>query len=209
MYPKYDFHNQSPSLPKVQALLALEKKVERCGLCSTTANSPSHTILGEGGSESQIIVCGEAPGAAEYVRKRPFVGPVGQILREHLITEEFAPHVFITNALCCRPPRNAKPDPDQLRNCEQHMDGLFYILQPKFLVILGRTAQELLVSPQIGVRGYLTNIDGYQGLRPLYVYYTFHPGYIARFAGPANEAYGQYREIQAHMRTIIEGGGRG
>lgn len=76
-----------------------------------------HYVSGEGGNP-RVMVIGEAPGAQEDLKRRPFVGDSGLVLRElmaiaGLFTGD-TPHFgeancWLTNVVKFRPPRNRTP----------------------------------------------------------------------------------------------------
>jgi len=82
---------------------------------------------------------GEAPGFHEDQQGRPFVGAAGQFLEELLqsigLTRE---EVFIANVIKCRPPGNRDPLPEEIGACKPFLDRQIELLQPRFVVTLGR-----------------------------------------------------------------------
>lgn len=113
MTPRIDF----------EALDELARRHVSWRASSFTELSPTY-VSGEGDTPTVFIV-GEAPGAQEEIRRRPFVGRSGLLLRELMKvaslfstdwqTEEpkayGAANCWLTNTVKFRPPRNATPDP--------------------------------------------------------------------------------------------------
>lgn len=98
--------------------------IEEASRAWRAASSPSLSeryVAGEG-DNPRVMLIGEAPGAQEDMRLRPFVGPSGRVLRELMaiagIYTGFTPqfgtaNCWLTNVVKHRPPRNRKPlDPE-------------------------------------------------------------------------------------------------
>lgn len=75
-------------------------------------------VGGEGSSDPQVFIFGEAPGAHEVLQQRPFVGPAGLVLRDlmacadlHAVTKDFGhqANCWLTNTVKFRPSGNHTP----------------------------------------------------------------------------------------------------
>ena len=110
-----------------------------CGfaICEEAEN----LVPGEGNAGAEIVVVGEAPGAAEDKAGRPFVGRAGKLLDELLAEAGVAREdVFITNVVKARPPDNRDPKADEV---EHHLPWLLAqldVIAPQLVVPLGRHA---------------------------------------------------------------------
>ena len=79
-------------------LFAAIKNCEKCDLC----RGKSHVVVGEGNPHADIMVIGEAPGAQEDDRGRPFCGPAGKVLDKCLEYVNLKREdLFITSKLWC------------------------------------------------------------------------------------------------------------
>lgn len=82
-------------------------------------NLSQRYVPGEGGNAEAFII-GEAPGADEDMKRRPFVGPAGKVMRQlmalaHLYAgREIVSNCWLTNTLKFRPPKNRKPLPTEV-----------------------------------------------------------------------------------------------
>jgi len=106
----------------------------------------SFNVVGEGPPNAKVVLVGEAPGAVEGSRLRPFVGMAGQLLREGLLSPIICSKIFITNILACRPPKNRNPFSDEEEVCIVRLRELFDILKPKLIVAVGRVAETCLAE---------------------------------------------------------------
>ena len=88
------------------------------GWRSVIAPELSEVYVPGEGDNPRILIVGEAPGAQEELKKRPFVGAAGQVLRELMISVNIStgltPHFgeancWLTNVVHFRPPSNRTP----------------------------------------------------------------------------------------------------
>jgi uracil-DNA glycosylase family 4 len=75
-------------------------------------------VFGSGNANADLMFVGEAPGANEDKLGLPFVGRAGKLLDELLAEQGIQrSDVFITNVICCRPPGNRDPLPEEIEAC--------------------------------------------------------------------------------------------
>lgn len=92
-----------------------------CGLGLIRTRAVPWSGPTEGAAE--LIIVGEAPGAEEDRTGIPFVGRSGKLL--DLLLERAGTtrdRCFVANTLCCRPPDNRDPRPDELAACRVNFD---------------------------------------------------------------------------------------
>jgi DNA polymerase len=115
----------------------------KCPLWKTRKNA----VPGEGNSEAEIMLTGEAPGYWEDIKGRPFVGDAGKFLDSLLSEMRFSrENVFICNVLKCRPPKNREPRPIEIQTCTPYLDRQIRLIQPKFIVTLGNYSTAYILS---------------------------------------------------------------
>jgi len=105
--------------------------IKHCPGCPYREFGPA--IGPRGDPTSPIVLVGEAPGAKEVKKKKPFVGPAGDVLWKAVA--EAGLHeadLFITNSVACRP-HPARPRVGAIRACQ------------------GRLAKDLGASPRLVV----------------------------------------------------------
>lgn len=118
-----------------------------CHLCPLYDRPIVHTKMPDVEFNGEMLV-GEAPGSTEVVKKQPFVGPSGRLLREVYDKAKGNLDATIrTNAVLCRPP----DDRDPLRPTQQEMDCCAPRLKremdehkPTKILALGKVAVEQL-----------------------------------------------------------------
>lgn len=93
---------------------------KNCELCRTKTRSVPIYITNH---EPEIVIVGEAPGYDEDKQGEPFVGRSGKLLDRVLaMAGTQRTKVAILNTLCCRPPNNADPTPEQRAACKPNFD---------------------------------------------------------------------------------------
>ena len=144
-------------------------------------------VWGEGNYVGKLIICGEAPGADEDKKGRPFVGRSGKALDNMLdkvgIDRRFA---WVTNIISCRPPENNFNDPQSVMarakcytGLEQELSFLSNLNNQngfKVIATLGLNA-----TRSFGISGSMSEIRGKEyECRGYTVVPTYHPSYIIR-----------------------------
>ncbi|MCK5000578.1 MAG: uracil-DNA glycosylase, partial [Anaerohalosphaera sp.] len=128
---------------KLQKIAAVIAKCQKCELAQTRTN----VVPGEGDPNARIVFVGEAPGADEDVKGRPFVGRAGQLLEKIIIAMGLQrDQVFICNTLKCRPPGNRDPKPDEIVFCQPYLKQQLEIIAPEIIVALGAHAAKTLLN---------------------------------------------------------------
>lgn len=94
---------------------------------------------------------------------------------------------FITNVVACRPPDNRTPTGIEVKACYERVRALIYIVDPKLIITVGKTALECLLGKTAEItmkRGYVheIEIDGRVGKVKYPVMPTLHPSYLLRKA---------------------------
>jgi len=156
------------------------KDCRKCSLSETRTNA----VPGEGNASAGIMFIGEAPGADEDAKGRPFVGRAGQLL-DRIITAMGLTRqdVFIGNILKCRPPGNRDPRPEEVISCLPFLERQIEVIQPEIIVALGAHAARTLLetSKPIGqLRGRFHDYCLGMAGKPVKLMATYHPAYLLR-----------------------------
>lgn len=105
--------------------------------CRTCTNF----VPGAGNPGAEIVIVGEAPGAAEDRSGQPFVGAAGKLLDRLLEAAGLdRAQVFITNVVKARPPENRDPKADEVAHHWPWLEAQLDVIRPRLLVPLGRHA---------------------------------------------------------------------
>jgi DNA polymerase len=157
----------------VPTLLDIEAEARECVRCPLSEGR-TQVVFGVGNPNADLMFVGEAPGREEDLKGEPFVGRAGKLL-DQLVLEEMGlsrESFYIANTVCCRPPGNRDPKPEEIESCRPWLEAKLELIKPKVIVTLGNFATKLLLNTTQGitkVRGQ-TYQYGEATLVP-----TFHP----------------------------------
>ena len=155
----------------------------RCELGEVNRNL--RCLTGVGPPDADLMMIGEAPGRREIQPdvRRPFAGPAGQYLDRLLENVGLdRDSIYITNVICCHPPHDADPTPQQIKACKGFLDAQIIAVKPKRIMALGGFALKALTG-RSGItkyRGQAFNLT-YDGIPPIEVYTSFHPAFVRRY----------------------------
>lgn len=152
-------------------------------------------VEGEGADRKPpIMIIGEAPGSEEQLRKRPFVGPSGRVLRQLMETAGiftgFAPHFgepncWLTNTVKFRPSTNNRaPFQHEIDSVRPLLRAEWKIIgRPRIIIPVGGVALYALVGKQVSIlkhSGWVhterSRLDGGK----MWVWPMIHPAYALR-----------------------------
>lgn len=162
--------------------------IPRCGQCGLykTCRSPKMAPYGHG--ERDVLIVGEAPGQTEDEQGRPFIGKAGRYLRGMLdeLDVDLDADAWTTNALICRPPKNATPDAKQISYCRPNLLNSIRKYEPQVVITLGKAAlASVLAQYWKDDVGSMEKWAGWQIPIPdHWICPTFHPSYLLRINNP-------------------------
>ena len=162
--------NKKEQLQKIHKKWLKECKCE----LKKTATQGVH---GDGNANAEIVFIGEAPGRAEDIQGKPFVGRAGKFLNEMLGKINLKREdVYITNIVKYRPQNNRDPLPEEKEACREWLLGELDIIKPKLIVLLGRHAMNNFFPTEkiSNVHGKLL-IKNISGIPTKYFYALYHP----------------------------------
>ena len=155
--PVSDVTSQLPS-PSVLALSNLDgpaltdaaANCQACGLCAGRKQATLQAPLQ--GQQADWFFVGDPPDEDEDRQGASFVGPAGQLLDNMLKAmgarrgEGGATGAYVTNIVKCRPPRGRLPVADEIAQCAHFLRRELALVQPKVIVVMGRSAIQHLLS---------------------------------------------------------------
>ena len=133
----------------------------------------ANLVPGEGNPKAVVVFIGEAPGVAEDLASRPFLGRSGQLLNKSL--EEIGrsrAEFYITNLVKRRPPQNRDPRRSEIEAYAPYLEEELKIIKPRIIVSLGRISFNYFF-PNLKitqVQGQIFNLENGVKLIP-----AFHP----------------------------------
>ena len=160
----------------------LREKLKNCTKCPLHCTR-TNVVISDGSVSADIMLIGEAPGAAEDKTGIPFVGRAGKLLNEFLIKAglDRKNDLYIANTVKCRPPENRKPTKEEKAACEKFLKGQIEALKPSVIVLCGATAAESFFDKKFQItkiRGEIfDNVKGFEGIKFIPI---LHPSYLLR-----------------------------
>tara|TARA_B100000029_G_C17541520_1_gene946901 strand:+ start:507 stop:1211 length:705 start_codon:yes stop_codon:yes gene_type:complete len=167
--------NKSVKLDKLKNKMKL---IKNCDL----KRSATNLVFGDGNIDSKIMIIGEGPGAQEDAEGKPFVGRAGKLLDKMLTAIKLnRTKVYISNVVNYRPPENRSPTEIEIERYLPYLINHIEIINPKILVLLGKTALNALVGSEAVIskaRGKWIQKD-IGKIKP-WIIASFHPAYLMR-----------------------------
>ena len=184
----------------------------QCGKCGLykTCRSPKMPVTGEG--RRKVLIVAEAPGKEEDQYNKQLIGEAGQLLRRTLtkIGVDLDRDCWKTNAVICRPPKNATPDEFRIEACRPNLLKTIEDLQPYMIILLGKVAVDSLVRHLWGdTPGAVGRWVGFQipSINPnAWVCPTYHPSFLLRSSrgGGVPQLKGEWRRPDDVASILFE-----
>ena len=203
--------NGADNLKKKNNVLEIDKEKELTELkiqinsiedCSLKNNSPK-IVLGDGNSNSPIMLIGEAPGEEEEITGLTFMGQIGDLLKKMLIAINIKKeNIYSTYAVNFRPPEDRKPTSYEIKRYSQFLQKHISIIKPKIIILMGSTAMESLtgLNSKISIeRGKWKEVIVQNTTYNIII--TFNPSYLLR--APENKKY-SWVDLKKIKQKIID-----
>jgi DNA polymerase len=188
---------------KTKALEAIAEAIATCPVCRR--DKVGLPVPGEGNPDADIVFLGEAPGKQEAKTGRPFIGPSGKILRQHITELGLAfEDVFITSPVKYLP-SYVTPTNEDIAHGKIHLAEQLEIIDPKVIVLLGRVAALAMLGgkgPVLKTHGTFLEQDD----RTYFL--TIHPAaqlYSPKMAAVLSEDFKKLKNFLASKRSALPG----
>lgn len=174
-------------------LAEVAKAIAACRDCAIAACG-TRAVAGEGSPNAPLMVVGEQPGDQEDIAGRPFVGPAGQLLDEHLARAGIDRRAaYLTNAVKHfkfaqqgKRRLHQSPTAREIDTCRWWLEAERAAVRPQLVLALGASAARGLLGKTVSIsraRGApIVLEDGAE------LWVTAHPSYLLRLEGEAREA---------------------
>ncbi len=173
---------------KLQRLFELKNKINSIKNCKLIESS-KNLVMGDGDTNSPIMLIGETPSEAEDTSGNTFQGNVGALLNKMLLAINInLKKVYSTYSINFRPPNDRKPTSQEIKRYSIFLKEHISIINPKILILMGSTAMESvtgLTNKISNERGKWKEIILNDKSYPIMI--TFNPAYLIRF--PENKKY--------------------
>lgn len=182
-------------------LTLLAEEVAKCAKCSELYSTRMQTVFGTGPIDPEVAFVGQAPGPEEDAQGEPFVGKGGQLLSRIIAACGFTrEHIYLFNAIKCRPPKNRLPTSTECVNCRDFFRRQFELVKPQYLVALGEFVSRALTAQNTTLAALRGTVHEYRGV-PLIC--THHPDEIEKDASGAKK-----RDTWDDMKLLLRTMGR-
>jgi len=114
----------------------LNKTMSQCKKCDLWENR-KNCVVGSGNVNADIMIIGEQPGGVDDSNGKPFIGKVGDILDDILLSIKILrKDIYLTNLLKCKPSKR-KAHIHEMSNCAPYISKQIEIINPKIICCLG------------------------------------------------------------------------
>ncbi len=180
--------NNDQNLDKIEQIIHLKKLINSIQNCKLKEYSKK-LILGDGNTNSPIMIIGEAPGKEEEHAGKTFQGEAGKLLEKMLLAIKLKKNnVYASYAINFRPPEDRKPTSQEIKRYSFFLREHISIIDPKIIILFGSTAMESVISSKERIsneRGKWKEILLKNKTYPIMI--TFSPSYLIRF--PENKKF--------------------
>jgi len=180
-------------------LIEAIKNFEGCAI----KKNASHTVIGDGDINADVMLIGEAPGANEDKEGIPFCGQSGKLLNNIIKSIGLdREKVYITNTVFWRPPGNRRPTPQEIAICRPFVEKHIALIKPKLIILVGSTAVESLLAitdpiSELRQRSFPYS-NGYLPA-PIPAAVIYHPSYLLRQPYKKKEMWQDMQHIKQHF----------
>jgi DNA polymerase len=193
------------------AMAALAAEAVGCTRCDLHATG-TPVVWGEGDPHAAVMFVGQGPGEQESKRRRPFVGPAGELLDRALAEVGIdRRRLWLTNAIkhwaTSVNPRgvlvNRPPRVGELRACAIWLEGELAIVRPRLILCIGAPAAQAVIDKGFKIteeRGQWRRLpSGAEAMA------TFHTSYLLRLRSADRDAFeAAWSLVLGDLRAVVE-----
>jgi DNA polymerase len=155
-----------------------------------------NVVFSDGNLNAKIMLIGDAPGADEDLKGKPFAGKNGLLLDKilksiNLDREQNDPDssVYISNILNWRPPGNRTPLPEEIETSLPFIERHISLVNPEILILAGGIPAQALLQSRESISKLRGKVHKYtpvypdlfkDNLTPIPAIATYHPAYLLR-----------------------------
>lgn len=193
------FKEDEPDFTLPNTLDSLEKQALACHLCALS-KSRTKVVFGEGNTNAEIMIVGDAPSSSDDSTGKVFTGRSGELLTKMLenVLGVSRKDVYMTNVLKCRALDTQSPSPSFAHTCHPYLLKQIALVQPKIIIAFGALAYQYLTSDDSvmdDVHGTVHEKEGHV------VIPTYHPNYLLRNPSAKREVFEDLKKIKAILDT--------
>ena len=194
--------NNSMNENKSKRLLDLREQINSIQNCNLKESS-KNLVMGDGDSNSPIMLIGEAPGKIEDKSGSTFLGEIGSLINKMLLAINIKrENVYTTYCVNFRPPEDRKPTAQEIKRYSIFLKEHISIINPKIVILMGSTAMEAITNlNKISYeRGKWKEIILNNKTFPLMI--TFSPSYLIRFPEYKKYSWEDLKKIKQKIQEL-------
>ena len=173
---------------KALKLFELKKEISSIENCNLK-NASKNIILGDGPTNSNIMIIGESPGSDENNSGLSFQGEAGALLNKMLLAINInREKVYLSYSINYMVPEDRKPTSVEIKRYSSFLKKHISIIDPKIIILMGSTAMQSITGINQRIsdeRGKWKEIILNNKTYPIMI--TFSPSYLIRL--PDNKKY--------------------
>jgi DNA polymerase len=175
---------------------AIATAIERCRQCPI-GELHNQAVMGEGPRDAALMIVGEQPGDQEDQVGRPFIGPAGQLLDEHLeragiergaayVTNAVKHFKYVPKIVQGGKRRiHQSPQAKEIDTCRWWLEAERNLVKPRVILALGASAARSILGKTVSISKARGEPIALEDGSELWV--TAHPSYLLRLDGAARE----------------------
>lgn len=192
------YKEDEPDLTLPNTLDTLEKQALECHLCELS-KSRTKVVFGEGNTDADLMIVGDAPSASDDSAGKVFTGRSGELLTKMLenVLGVSRKDVYMTNVLKCKALDTQSPSPSFAHTCHPFLLKQIELVKPKIIIAFGELAYSYLTSDDSimdDIHGTVHEKEGYK------VIPTYHPNYLLRNPSAKKEVFEDLKKV----RTLLD-----
>jgi len=194
------FKEDEPDLTLPNTLDSLEKQALECHLCELS-KSRSKVVFGEGNTDADLMIVGDAPSASDDSSGKVFTGRSGELLTKMLenVLGLSRNDVYMTNVLKCKALDTQSPSPSFAHTCHPYLLKQIELVKPKIIIAFGELSYQYLTgddSLMADVHGSIHEEESYKVI-PMY-----HPNYLLRNPSAKKEVFEDLKKVKTLLDSL-------
>ena len=187
---------------KIDKLFKLKNRINSIENCNLKDNSKK-LVMGNGDTNSPIMLVGEAPGNLEDDTGLTFQGDIGILLNKMLLAINIQKEkVYSTYSINFRTPDDRKPSSQEIKRYSVFLKEHLSIIDPEIIILMGSTAMEAVT----GINNKISNERGkWKEIilknKTYLIMITYSPSYLIRF--PENKKY-SWQDLKKIKQKILD-----
>ncbi|MFB6284039.1 MAG: uracil-DNA glycosylase family protein [Halobacteria archaeon] len=142
----------------------LNREIRNCTKCPLYENR-TQAVPNQGSEDSEVMFAGKMVGYPDDQVGLPYQGQAGKtidyVLEKNGLTRD---DVYLTNLTRCYPPESRNPTSEELDRCMQYFERELSIVDPDYIVALGRLTAQRLLGRDVSVNESHGEMFGYRTL---------------------------------------------